>query len=147
MDLFHSQTFGIYALFVAGLCVILSSIDMFGGLLLPRPAASPAEGRPDTKPLESPLPQGYARVMAAHRNAMANIIPFILIMLILVLLGGDKEWVALLCGAYTAMRLVHAVTHIRHLQPWRTIFWILGQFCFFIALFQVVRAALRLVSV
>jgi uncharacterized MAPEG superfamily protein len=147
MDLFHSQSFGIFALFVSGLLVILSSIDMFGGLLLPRAGASPTAGKQNTKAVESPPPQGDARVMAAHRNAMANIIPFVLIMLVFVLLGGDKEWITLLCGVYTAMRLAHAVTHIRHLQPWRTIVWILGQFCFFITLFQVVRGALRLVSV
>ena len=147
MDLFHSQAFGFYALFVSALFLILASVDMFGGLILPRSKAAPLPPAPVANgQVERANPQGHARVMAAHRNAMASIIPFTLMMLLYVLLGGDKTWVTVLCGVYTAMRLAHAVTHIRHIQPWRTVVWIVGQFCFFITMFQVVQIAIQVVS-
>lgn len=139
MGLFLSAAFGTYALFATALCILLMSIDMFGGALLPRTKATP-------KPEGAAVgPDGPARVMAAHRNALANIVPFLFVMLFYVFLGASTPWVMVLCGVFTAMRVAHAIAHIRGLQPWRTIVWLVAQLCVFIAMFQVVHAALVIV--
>jgi prostaglandin-E synthase 1 len=147
IDVFHSAAFGTFALFATALCMILVSIDMFGVALLPRKkliANSEAERSPTNGAGAGP-PQGPALVMAAHRNAVANVVPFLLMMFLYVLLGASEKWVLGLCGVFIAMRLVHAVAHIRALQPWRTIVWLVGQFCLFTSFVQVARAAFALV--
>jgi uncharacterized MAPEG superfamily protein len=112
--------------------------------LLPRKKTTPQTENEGTaaKGLEV---DSYARVMAAHRNAVANIVPFLLVMLLYVLLGASTQWVIILCGVFATMRLAHAIVHIRGIQPWRTIVWLVAQLCLFVAMFQVIHAALTIV--
>jgi microsomal prostaglandin-E synthase 1 len=144
MDLFHSAAFGTYSLFATAICMLLLSIDMFGGILLPRKKTTPQAQDSGTAAKGTQL-DGYPRVMAAHRNAVANIVPFLLMMLLNVLLGASTRWVIILCGGFATMRLAHAVAHIRGIQPWRTIVWLAAQLCLFVTMFQVIHAALTLV--
>jgi uncharacterized MAPEG superfamily protein len=145
MDLFHSAAFGAYSLFATALCMLLLGIDMFGSVLLPRTEAAPQTKDVKTAPKRGPV-DGHARVMAAHRNAMANILPFLVIMLLDVLLGVSRQWVITLCGAFAAMRFAHAIAHVRGIQPWRTIVWLAAQLCLVFAMFQVVHEALTIVG-
>jgi uncharacterized MAPEG superfamily protein len=143
MDLSHSVTFAIYALFATGLCLLLVSIDSFGGALVPRRKTTLQTDKAGMAATDVVV-DGHARVMAAHRNAVANIIPFLVVMLLYLLLGATKNSVIILCSVFAAMRVAHAVTHIRHLQPWRTIVWLVAQLCLFAAMYQVVHAALAI---
>jgi microsomal prostaglandin-E synthase 1 len=146
MEFLHSDAFATYALFAMALIAILTSIDMFGGVLLPRPKKVPISAEAGSRSGGALVsPEGPAHMRAVHRNAMANIIPFLLVMLIYVLLGASALWVTILCGVFTAMRLAHAIAHIRTIQPWRTIVWLIAQSCLFVAMFQVIHAALAVV--
>jgi uncharacterized MAPEG superfamily protein len=144
MSLIHPPAFGAYCLFATALCMLLLSIDMFGGVLLPRKKATPPTQYAGTAAKGVEV-DGYNRVMAAHRNAVANIVPFLLMMLLYVLLGASARRVITLCGVFAAMRLAHAIAHIRGIQPWRTIVWLTAQLCLFVAMFQVIHAALTIV--
>ncbi len=149
MDLWHSPPFGIYALFATGLCLLLLGIDGAGGVV--RTRSKTAVNVEDTstvakgaKLVESD-PEGVARVMRAHRNALANVIPFLLVMFFYVALGATATAVLVLCATFSVARLVHAVAYIRAVQPFRTLFFVIGQICTVVAAVQVARAAIALV--
>lgn len=150
MDVFQSQAFGAYALFTTGLALLLISIDGLGGGFRakskttpnPEDARSVSKG---AKVVESD-PEHVARVMRAHRNAMANVIPFVLLAFLYVLLGASVTWIVGLMGAFTFFRLVHAFAYIGAAQPWRTLSFGLGQVCTVVLAIQVVRSAIALVS-
>jgi microsomal prostaglandin-E synthase 1 len=146
MDLFHTPPFAIYALFAAGLCTMLLLIDAVGGGVRSRTKTTPNEedaGTVAKGATVAPLdPERVARVMRAHRNALANVLPFLVVMFLYVALGASRQWVLVLCGVFSAMRLAHAVVYIKGLQPWRTIAFAVGQICTGIAVVQVIRATL-----
>jgi uncharacterized MAPEG superfamily protein len=144
MDLFHSTAFGTYSLFAIAISTLLLSVDMFGGVLLPR-TKNTLTTRGEGTDANGVAIDGPARVMAAHRNAVANIVPFLFVMLLDVLLGASTRSVIILCGVFAAMRFAHAIAHIRGIQPWRTIVWLAAQLCLFVGMFQVVHAAIALV--
>ena len=146
MELFRSPAFTTYALFASGLCLLLLLIDASSGA-----ARAGSKTTPNAEDLGSVSrgatlaaddPESVARVLRAHRNALANIVPFLFVMFLYVALGASKTWVLGLCGVFTAARLVHAVAYIKGLQPWRTLSFAVGQTCTGIVMVQVVRAAL-----
>ena len=67
-------------------------------------------------------PPEVARVLRAHANAMANIVPYALVGLVFVLVGGSPTVALVLFGVFTAARLAHSVAYLSGKQPWRTIF-------------------------
>ena len=149
MDLFHSQSFAVYALFAAALSLLLIVVDSASGGFRaaskttpnPEDVGSTAKGA-TVVPHD---PESVARVARAHRNAMANILPFLVVMFLFVALGATTQWVTILCGVFLFARVMHAVVYIRGLQPWRTISFTIGQICTGIALVMVVRGALAFV--
>ena len=147
VDLFHTRAFGLYALFAAGLSVLLLVIDASSGGF--RVRSKTTLNKEDTGTTGAKLvvedPEGVARVMRAHRNAIANILPFLVVMFLYVALGAPAEWVLGLSGVFTAMRVAHAVTYIVGIQPWRTVSFAIGQLCLGITIVQVIRAAIAFV--
>lgn len=149
MDLWHTAAFGVYTLFATGLCLLLVTIDGLGGgararsktTLNREDATTTAKGAA----LVETDPDGVARVMRAHRNALANVVPFLLVMFFYVALGAPVGWVIALSGVFAAMRVVHALAYIRGIQPWRTISFVVGQSALVVTAVQVVRAALAIV--
>ena len=148
MELFRSPPFATYALFAASLCLLMILVDSAGGGTRARSKTTPNEEDTGTVSKGATVvaadPDGVARVMRAHRNAVANIVPFLIVMFLYVLLGATQQWVVGLCGVFLAMRVAHAVVYIGGLQPWRTISFAIGQTCTGIAIVQVVRAAISL---
>ena len=146
MDLFHSAAFGIYAIFATALCLLLMSIDGIGGAFRAGSKTTPNPEDVSTTSKGAKVveldPDGVARVMRAHRNALANVIPFLIVTLLYVALGATSQWILLLCAVFTAARVLHAIVYIRGVQPWRTLAFVVGQACTVIAAVQVVRAAL-----
>ncbi len=71
-------------------------------------------------------PPGVARVLRAHRNATANIVPFAILGLLYVLWGGSALWTGIFCGVFTAARLAHSFAYLGEKQPWRSIFFGIG---------------------
>lgn len=149
MDLFHTPAFGTFALFAAALSVMLLVIDAVGGGVRAGTKTTPNQEDASTVARGAKLapqdPEQVARVMRAHRNALANIVPFLIVMLLYVAVGATAKWVLALCGVFTAMRLVHAIAYIKAVQPWRTLSFVVGQGCTLIAVVQLVRMAIGFV--
>jgi prostaglandin-E synthase 1 len=146
MSLLSTTAFCAYAIFAVALCILLVAIDVFGGVFRARTKTTPNEEDAASdlfngSRVEEEDPDGVARVMRAHRNALSNIVPFLILMWLYVALGATAPWVVALCGVFTAMRVIHAVTYIRAIQPWRTISFQIGTLCIFVTAIQVARAA------
>ncbi len=86
---------------------------------------NPEDARRGASVLEAEPPE-VARVLRAHRNATANIVPFALLGLVYVLAGASGAAAEALFGAFTLARLAHSWAYLGGRQPWRTIFFGLG---------------------
>jgi len=71
-------------------------------------------------------PPEVARVLRAHRNATANIVPFAILGLVYVLAGGSGTSAAVLFGTFTVARIAHSFAYLNAKQPWRTGSFVLG---------------------
>jgi uncharacterized MAPEG superfamily protein len=148
MDLWHSSPFVVYALFATGLSLLLITIDSVGGGVRAKSKTTPNVEDASTTSKGAKVtqsdPETVARVMRAHRNALANTVPFLIVTFLYVTLGATTTWVTALCGVFAAARVLHAIAYIRGIQPWRSLFFGIGQVCTVVAAVQVVRAALAL---
>jgi uncharacterized MAPEG superfamily protein len=66
-------------------------------------------------------PPEVARVLRAHKNAMANIVPFAILGLVYVLAGATPMAAIVLFAVFTFARLAHSVTYLGGKQPWRSL--------------------------
>lgn len=66
-------------------------------------------------------PPEVARVLRAHDNAMANIVPFAILGLLFVLAGGSATVAYAVFGVFTAARLAHSFVYLAEKQPWRSL--------------------------
>jgi prostaglandin-E synthase 1 len=71
-------------------------------------------------------PPEVARVLRAHRNATANIVPFAILGLVYVLAGGSGTVAIAVFGVFTAARLAHSFAYLGGKQPWRTVSFVVG---------------------
>lgn len=71
-------------------------------------------------------PPPIARVLRAHANAQAAILPFLLLGLLLVLAGGPPWICMVLFGGFTVARLAHSAAYLAAWQPWRTLAFVTG---------------------
>lgn len=71
-------------------------------------------------------PPEVARVLRAHANATANIVPFAILGLVFVLLGGSPTVAYIVFGVFTAARLMHSTVYLAGKQPWRSLMFGLG---------------------
>lgn len=71
-------------------------------------------------------PPAVARVLRAHANAMAMFVPFAVLGLLFVMVGGGAGTAKILFGSFVATRLFHSFVYLREIQPWRTISFVLG---------------------
>jgi prostaglandin-E synthase 1 len=85
-------------------------------------------------------PPEVARVLRAHRNAMANIIPFAALGLVFVLAGGSATVAEVVFGVFTASRLLHSFTYLAGKQPWRSLSFGLGAVTTLVLMGFIVRA-------
>jgi microsomal prostaglandin-E synthase 1 len=100
---------------------------------------NPEDSRAETRvALEDP-PE-VARVLRAHKNAMANIVPFAILGLVYVLAGGGATVAIVLFGVFTVARLAHSFAYLGAKQPWRTIFFAVGALTTLVLMGFIVRA-------
>jgi uncharacterized MAPEG superfamily protein len=71
-------------------------------------------------------PPEVARVLRAHKNAMASIVPFAILGLVFVLAGGSGAAAAAIFGVFTAARVAHSFTYLGAKQPWRSVSFTIG---------------------
>ncbi len=148
-ELSFSPALNVYILFAVALCILLLVIDSVGGSVRGKTKTSLNPEDPAVKKggkLVDADPDGVARVMRAHRNAMANIIPFLLLTLLYVIRGGSAQHILWVCSVFTFARIVHAVAYIRALQPWRSIAFGLGQLCTLAVAVRIVLAAIPMLQ-
>jgi glutathione S-transferase len=73
--------------------------------------------------LEDLDPPEVARVLRVMNNAYANVIPFLILGLVFVLIGGPAGTARMIFGIFTVARLLHSIAYLAAKQPWRTIFY------------------------
>ncbi len=61
-----------------------------------------------------------ARIRRAHRNALENVPLFLTTGYLLTLTGISFGLAATLFGIFVVFRLVHSITYVGSIQPWRT---------------------------
>jgi len=77
-------------------------------------------------PLVADHPPEVARVLRAHANAQANIVPFIMLALLFVLLGGGARFAWIVFGIFVVARVLHSFVYLNAKQPWRTLMFAVG---------------------
>jgi glutathione S-transferase len=81
------------------------------------------------------------RVRRAHQNDLENILPFLGIGFVYALSGPSYSAAWWLFVLFTLARLLHTVTYIAGLQPWRTVIFAVGQIALYVmAIAALVRA-------
>jgi uncharacterized MAPEG superfamily protein len=85
-------------------------------------------------------PPAVARVLRAHKNAMANIFPFAALGLVFVLAGGSALAAEVIFGVFAFARLAHSFAYLAGKQPWRSIFFGLGGLATLALMVFIIRA-------
>jgi uncharacterized MAPEG superfamily protein len=67
-----------------------------------------------------------ARYRRAHRNALENTPVFMITALVLTLMGASATVGAALFYPYVAFRILHSVSYVKGVQPFRTITFVLA---------------------
>src|SRR5580704_6481725 len=105
--------------------VIVLSLDMlflwgYSGAVRGRAKATPntEDARGSAKLVEVEPPE-IARVLRAHANAAANIVPFAILGLVYVLAGAPLMPAAIVFGIFALARIAHAFAYLNAKQPWR----------------------------
>jgi len=127
-----NPAFMVYVLATLVLCLNLMFLWGYSGgvrgktktALNPEDAATVAKGAQVT---ETDPPE-VARVLRAHRNAEANIYPFLALGLVFVLLGGPAEHAKIIFGIFVGARWLHSFVYLAGKQPWRTLSFAIGAF-------------------
>lgn len=82
------------------------------------------------------------RMLRLHRNDLENILPFFTVGLIFVLMGVSAFAAQMYFYTFTGARIVHTITYVAKLQPWRTVAFAIGALCMVGMLVQILIAAL-----
>ena len=98
-------------------------------------------GGTGTKLVESEPPE-VARVLRAHANAMANIVPFAVLGLVFVLAGGSAMAAEVLFGVFVVARVLHSFVYLAGKQPWRSMMFGIGALDTLVLMGFIVRALL-----
>jgi len=131
LSLAQDPLFKLYAGCCIALCVLLSFLSGYTGAMRNRhkafgnPEDARASGDPEGKVPERVHPE-VSRVLRAHANALENVPMFFTLGLIYVLAGASPTggWVCF--TGFTAARLLHALFHLKAVQPFRSITYGLG---------------------
>ncbi len=72
------------------------------------------------------VPPAVARVLRAHANAQASIVPFLILGALFVALNGSATTAKIIFGVFVAARLGHSFAYLAKIQPWRTILFVVS---------------------
>ena len=145
MDLARFPAFQVYALFAVALCLFSMTLDSLGAVyrgkskttLNVEDASTTSKG---AKVVDEETAE-VARVNRAWRNAFANIVPFLFVGFLYVLTGVPAKTATIYFGVFAGARLIHAVVYLAAKQPWRTLFFVVGQLAILGMAVHVVRWA------
>lgn len=124
----NSPAFAAYALTCIALCGNLIFLWAYSGATRARVKSTPNEE--DVKPFGATLsdvdPPEIARVLRAHANAQAAILPFLALGLVYVLAGGPHDPAVAYFAVFTAARWLHSWAYLNGRQPLRSIIFLVG---------------------
>ncbi len=142
-DLLSNPAFRTYALCAAILAVkmLLSASYTTIARMRSQGYANPEDARlfGASGPAE---PAAVAHALRIQRNDGENIPLFFAVGLLYVLAGASAFGAAVYCWAFTAARILHTITYMAHLQPWRAISYGVGVFCLVGMAVQIIAAAI-----
>lgn len=98
----------------------------YSGVVRGKAKSTPNEEDAKTIKLSVTEPPEIARVLRAHANAMANIVPFLVLALVYVLAGGSVTSAEVIFGVFTAARIAHSFAYLGGKQPWRSLSFGIG---------------------
>jgi microsomal prostaglandin-E synthase 1 len=132
----------VYALSAVFVCLHMLVLDAYSGAVRARSKTTP--NREDSKTFEivATDPEDVARVLRAHRNLVNNGVPFLILGLVLVLLGTTKTVALAYFSTFIVARVGHTFAYLGGKQPFRSIFFGVGQLAIVGIVYQIVRAAL-----
>jgi prostaglandin-E synthase 1 len=87
-------------------------------------------------------PPEVARVLRAHRNAEASILPFLVLALLYVILGAPATMARVVFGLFVLFRYAHTFAYLGEKQPWRSIAFGLAGLMVLVLMEEDVRRAL-----
>jgi prostaglandin-E synthase 1 len=127
-ELFAEPVFRVYAICAAILVLKMWLTGGLTGLMRIRRAAyaTPEDYAFMGKAVSEASDETVERLRRAHRNDLENILPFLAIGLLYALSRPSYTLALVLCVAFTAGRVLHTVAYIASLQPWRTLFYEVG---------------------
>ncbi len=125
MNLLSNPVFVAYAVACVALSCNLMFLWAYSGAARNKSKSTP--NPEDAAPFHSTVadidPPAIARVLRAHANAQASIVPFLALGLVYVLGGGPRGPAILYFGIFTVARWLHSWAYLAGRQPWRTIFF------------------------
>jgi glutathione S-transferase len=143
-DLMQNPAFQTYALCSAilALKMLLSAVATTVARLRTSGYANAEDARTfgakDPTPVETPA---VAHMLRIQRNDGENIPMFFAIGLLYVLIGASPFGASVYFWTFTIARVLHTVTYMAHLQPWRAICYGVGVFCVLGMAAQIIGAA------
>lgn len=129
-----------YAVSIIVLSLNLLLLWAYSGVVRGKVKTTPnPEDAKGAKLIEVESPE-VARVLRAHANAMANIVPFAILGLVFVLAGGSVLAAEVIFGVFTIARIAHSFAYLGGKQPWRSMFFGIGALTTLVLIGFVVKA-------
>jgi uncharacterized MAPEG superfamily protein len=127
-ELLQDSTMRLYALCAAILVLKMAFTGSATGILrLRRGAYITPEDYSFMGKAPAPPDEAVERLRRVHQNDLENVLPFLIIGFLYALSGPAFGIAAALFVAFTAARLLHTATYVAEMQPWRSIFYEVGQ--------------------
>ncbi len=139
----NTPAFSVYALSAAFICLHMILLDSASGVVRGKSKTTPnKEDQRGEVAVSGQEPESVARVNRAHRNLFVNGVPFLLLGFLMVLLGASKTAAMAYFGTFIVARLGHTFAYLAGKQPFRSIFFSVGQLAILGMLVYIVRAAM-----
>jgi len=143
MAITNDPAFSVYALSATFVCLHMIVLDSISGGVRGKSKTTPnKEDARDKGQVVASEPEAVARVTRAHRNLFVNGVPFLVLGLVMVLLGTTKTTAMAYFGTFIVARVGHSVAYLAGKQPFRSIFFTIGQLAIIGIIYQIVRGAL-----
>ena len=139
-NLAANPSFVAYAVTLIVLSLDLLFLWAYSGAVRGKAKATPnpEDARGANKLVDTDPPE-IARVLRAHANAMANIVPFAILGLVYVLSGAPWMTAAIVFGVFAFARIAHAFAYLGGKQPWRSLSFGVGALATLVLMGLIVR--------
>jgi uncharacterized MAPEG superfamily protein len=127
-EVLQNPTVGLYAVCAAILVLKMAFTGSATGIARLRRGAyvTPEDYRFMGK-TPAPPDETVERLRRVHQNDLENILPFLIIALLYALSGPSFGVAAAIFVIFTLARLAHTAAYLAEMQPWRSVFYEVGQ--------------------